>query len=158
MKKVLLFTASALIIFGLSSCGSKKAETLEDLKQKYDGKEFADCDEYIKAANEVIDVFITTVEKATKGDEKAFKDIEGLGAIMVQFGKQEAKLEKECPDKIKAFNEKAKKRMATSYEQLNILMFSKSLGGDFSWDETSEEAPIEGEEVFTDVLKEEVIE
>jgi hypothetical protein len=29
---------------------------------------------------------------------------------MVQFGKQEKKLEKECPDKIKAFNEKAKKK------------------------------------------------
>ena len=93
MKKVLLFAISAVIIFGLTSC-NKKAENLADLKQKYDGKEFADCDEYIKAANEVIDVFIATVEKATKGDEKAFKELEELGAIMVQFGKQEKNLKK----------------------------------------------------------------
>lgn len=146
MKKVLLFAVSALIIFGLSSCGNKKAKNLEELKQKYDGKEFADCDEYIKAANEVVDVFIATVEKATKGDEKAFKELEELGAIMVQFGKQEEKLEKECPDKIKAFNEKAKKRMATSYEQLNILMFSKSLDGNFSWNNEEDLALDETEE------------
>lgn len=94
------------------------------------------------------------------GDENVdLKELEELGAIMVQFGKQEEKLEKECPDKIKAFNEKAKKRMATSYEQLNILMFSNfDLGGDFSCDETDEETPAESKEVLTDVPEEEVVE
>jgi hypothetical protein len=53
---------------------------------------------------------------------------------------------------------KQKKRMATSYEQLNILMFSNfDLGGDFSCDETDEETPAESKEVLTDVPEEEVV-
>ncbi|HOE39771.1 MAG TPA: hypothetical protein PLG05_09715 [Bacteroidales bacterium] len=159
MKKLLLFAVSALIIFGLSSCGSKKAENLADLKKKYDGKEFTDCDKYIEAANEIIDIYIATVEKATKGDENAKKEFEEFNVFIEQFGKQQEKLEKECPDKLKAFDEEMEKKMEPVFPQIMTLMFGNlDLEEDFSWDETNEEAPVEGEEVLTDVPEEEVVE
>jgi len=154
----LLFAVSALIIFGLSSCGGKKAENLADLKKKYDGKEFTDCDKYIEAANEIIDIYIATVEKATKGDENAKKEFEEFDAFMEQFYKQQEKFKNECPEKLEALEEISKK-MEALLPQLMTLMFGEmDLGGDFSCDETDEETPAESKEVLTDVPEEEVVE
>ena len=156
MKKVLLFAISALIIFGLTSC-NKKAENLADLKKKYDGKEFADCDKYIEAAKEIIDIYIATVEKAAKGDENAKKEFEEFDAFMEQFDKQQEKFENECPEKLEALEEISKK-MEALLPQLMTLMFGEmDLGDDFSWDET-EDVDVESEEVLTDVPEEEVVE
>jgi len=157
MKKVLLFAISALIIFGLTSC-NKKAENLADLKKKYDGKEFADCDKYIEAAKEIIDTYIATVEKAAKGDENAKKEFEEFDAFMEQFDKQQEKFENECPEKLEALEEEISKKMEALLPQLMTLMFGEmDLGDDFSWDET-EDVDVESEEVLTDVPEEEVIE
>ncbi|HOD87648.1 MAG: hypothetical protein ACOX0V_07005 [Bacteroidales bacterium] len=157
MKKVLLFAISALIIFGLTSC-NKKAENLADLKKKYDGKEFADCDKYIEAAKEIIDIYIATVEKAAKGDENAKKEFEEFDAFMEQFYKQQEKFENECPEKLEALEEEISKKMEALLPQLMTLMFGEmDLGDDFSWDET-EDVDVESEEVLTDVPEEEVVE
>ena len=156
MKKVLLFAISAVIIFGLTSC-NKKAENLADLKKKYDGKEFADCDKYIEAAKEIIDIYIATVEKAAKGDENAKKEFEEFDAFMEQFYKQQEKFKNECPEKLEALEEISKK-MEALLPQLMTLMFGEmDLGDDFSWDET-EDVDVESEEVLTDVPEEEVVE
>jgi hypothetical protein len=154
MKKVLLFAISALIIFGLTSC-NKKAENLADLKKKYDGKEFADCDKYIEAAKEIIDIYIATVEKAAKGDENAKKEFEEFDAFMEQFYKQQEKFENECPEKLEALEEEISKKMEALLPQLMTLMFGEmDLGDDFSWDE--EEVAVDEE--MTEEVAEEVAE
>ncbi|HOE38162.1 MAG TPA: hypothetical protein PLG05_01630 [Bacteroidales bacterium] len=159
MKRVLLFAVSALIIFGLSSCGGKKAENLADLKKKYDGKEFTDCDKYIEASKEVIDIYIATVEKAAKGDEAAKKEFEEFDAFMEQFGKQQEKFEKECPDKIKAFEEETEKKMEAVFPQILNLVLGDidlsediSLDEDMAWDETEEN--VSGEEEVVEEVTE----
>jgi hypothetical protein len=154
MKKVLLYAISALIIFGLTSC-NKKAENLADLKKKYDGKEFADCDKYIEAAKEIIDIYIATVEKAAKGDENAKKEFEEFDAFMEQFYKQQEKFENECPEKLEALEEEISKKMEALLPQLMTLMFGEmDLGDDFSWDE--EEVAVDEE--MTEEVAEEVAE
>ncbi len=154
MKKVLLFAISALIIFGLTSC-NKKAENLADLKKKYDGKEFADCDKYIEAAKEIIDIYIATVEKAAKGDENAKKEFEEFDAFMEQFYKQQEKFENECPEKLEALEEEISKKMEALLPQLMTLMFGEmDLGDDFSWDE--EEVAVDEE--MTEEVAEEIAE
>ena len=158
MKKVLLFAISAVIILGLSSCGNKKAENFADIKAKYEGKEFADCDKYIEAAKEIIDIYIATVEKAEKGDENAKKEFEEFDAFMEQFYKQQEKFKNECPEKLEALEEEISKKMEALLPQLMTLMFGEmDLGDDFSWDET-EDVDVESEEVLTDVPEEEVVE
>lgn len=158
MKKVLLFAISAVIIFGLTSC-NKKAENLADLKKKYDGKEFADCDKYIEAAKEIIDIYIATVEKAAKGDENAKKEFEEFDAFMERFDKQQEKFENECPEKLEALEEEISKKMEALLPQLMTLMFGEmDLGDDFSWDEEEVAVDEEMTEEVAEEVAEEVVE
>ena len=159
MKKVLLFAISAVIILGLSSCGNKKAENFADIKAKYEGKEFADCDKYIEAAKEIIDIYIATVEKAEKGDENAKKEFEEFDAFMEQFYKQQEKFENECPEKLEALEEEISKKMEALLPQLMTLMFGEmDLGDDFSWDEEEVAVDEEMTEEVAEEVAEEVVE
>ncbi|MCK9498888.1 MAG: hypothetical protein M0Q45_05215 [Bacteroidales bacterium] len=110
MKKVLLFAVSALIIFGLSSC-DKKAKNLDDLKKKYDKKEFKDCDEFLVASQEMMDVYFATIEKAADGDENAKTDFEGIEEFLGQFDEQHEKFAEECPEKFEEFEKKLESKM-----------------------------------------------
>lgn len=153
MKKVLLFAASALILFGVFSCGDKKATNLEELKKKYDGKEFKDCDEFIAAAEEMFDVYFATVDKAVEGDEKAKTDMEDFEKFMEDFEDQAEKFEEECPDKFKAFEEKFEKKMEEYMPKIMKLYGLDDLYeemDDAEWEEEWEE----GTEVVEDVTNE----
>ena len=94
-----VYAISGLIMLSMFSCGNKKATTLEELKKKYDGKEFKNCDKFIEAANEMMEVYFATVDKAVEGDEQAKKDVEAFDDFMQDFESQAEKFEKECPDK-----------------------------------------------------------
>ena len=121
MKKVLLFAISAVIILGLSSCGNKKAENFADIKAKYEGKTFANCDEYIEASTEIIDVYIATVKKAAEGDEAAKKEFEEFTTFMENFDGDEAKFQAECPEKLEAFEKEVGKKAVF----LNMTLFGE---------------------------------
>lgn len=111
MKKVLLFAVSALILFSVFSCGDKKATNIEELKKKYDGKEFKNCDEYLAAAEEMFDVYFATIDKAIDGDEAAKKEIDEFEKFMDNFYGPADKFAKECPEKFEAFEAKFEKKM-----------------------------------------------
>lgn len=111
MKKVLLFAISGLVMLSLFSCGNKKATNLEELKKKYDGKEFKNCDKFIEAANEMMEVYFATVDKAVEGDEQAKKDVEAFDGFMQDFESQAEKFKEECPDKYKEFEDSFEKKM-----------------------------------------------
>lgn len=121
MKKVLLYVVSGLILLSVFSCGNKKATNLEELKKKYDGKEFKDCDKFIEAANEMMDVFYATIDKAAGGDEKAKKEVEEFGKFMEGFYKQDEKFKEECPDKFKTFEDAQEKKMEEYMDKIMKL-------------------------------------
>ena len=155
MKKVLLFAISAVIILGLSSCGNKKAENFADIKAKYEGKTFANCDEYIEASTEIIDVYIATIKKAAEGDEAAKKEFEEFTTFMENFDGDEAKFQAECPEKLEAFEKEVEKKMEAVFPQLMTLVLGDmDLGEDISWDE--EEVAVDEE--MTEEVAEEVVE
>jgi hypothetical protein len=142
MKKALLFVVSAVIMFSVFSCSEKKATNLEELKKKYDGKEFKDCDAFIAAAEEMIEVYFATIDKAVEGDEKAKKDVEDFEKFMEDFEDQSEKFEEECPDKFKAFEEKFEKKMEEYMPKIMKLygledMFEEMEGED--WTDVEEE-------------------
>jgi hypothetical protein len=142
MKKVLLYVVSGLILLSVFSCGDKKATNLEELKKKYEGKEFKDCDKFIEAANEMMDVFYATIDKAAEGDEKAKKDIEEFGKFMDGFDKQAEKFEEECPDKFKAFEEAQEKKMEEYMDKI-LKMYAE----DFDMEDMEEGMEEEWENV-----------
>lgn len=145
MKKVLLFAASALILFGVFSCGDKKATTLEELKKKYDGKEFKDCDEFIAAAEEMIDVYFATIDKAVNGDENAKKELDEFDKFMDNIKDESEKFEDECPDKFKAFEDKFDAKMKEYmpkiiklYEQIEFDENMENIDWEEEWEEGTE--------------------
>ncbi|MDD4149420.1 MAG: hypothetical protein PHE33_05270 [Bacteroidales bacterium] len=122
MKKTVIFLLSALLIFTIFSCGSDKpAENLTDLKAKYKDKEFKDCDEFIVAAEEMMEVYFKTIDKASEGDEAAKKDIEAFEAFLDNWGNDAEKFEKECPEKFEKFEEKFETKMEPYMDKLMKL-------------------------------------
>ena len=109
-----LFLALSISI-AVVSCGNKKdkeetkkAENLADLKTKYDGKQFKDCDEYFAAADEMLDVMVATVKKADAGDEKAKAEFKDLVSFLGQFeteGEKFKEFEKKSDEKAKPIEE-----------------------------------------------------
>lgn len=143
MKKILLFTFSTLILFSTFSCAAKKATNLQELKKKYDGIEFKSCDEFISAYEELSDVYFATIDRAVKGNKKAKNEMIGLDALMINFNEQSIKFEKECPDKLKAFDEEFMKKMDIYMDRI-LDLFGENQGendemevGD--WDQEWEE-------------------
>ena len=136
MKKILVYVITGIIALSMVSCGAKKAETLEDLKAKYDGKTFKNCDDFLAAGEEIIDVFVLIIDKAAEGDEKAMEEIEAMEAFMGQFDEQAEKFEEECPEKFEAFQKTMEEKMEAAMEKLFSLMFGDmDFGADMDWDE-----------------------
>lgn len=146
----MLFAVSALIIFGVSSC-DKKAKNLDDLKKKYEGKEFKNCDDFEKAFNEIFDVYFATIDKAAEGNEDAKKELENFDAFLGTLDKANTDFEKDCPEKAKELQETMEKKME---EYLPKLMKAYGLDGlfdnadeDYDWDLEEEDTLDLAEEV-----------
>ncbi len=157
MKKVLVYVIAAVLAFGLLSCNGKqeKAENLEDLKKKYEGKEFKNCDDFIEAAEEMIDVFIAIIDRAADGDEGALEEIDAMEEFMNQFEKQAEKFEEECPEKYLEFENRAEEKMAESLDKLmDILLGGMDWDMDWEYDEDFEwDEDIDMEEEAVEYLK-----
>jgi hypothetical protein len=128
-----------------SHCGDKKATTLEELKKKYDGKEFKDCDEFIAAAEEMIDVYFATIDKAVNGDENAKKELDEFDKFMDNIKDESEKFEDECPDKFKAFEDKFDAKMKEYmpkiiklYEQIEFDENMENIDWEEEWEEGTE--------------------
>ncbi len=126
-KKIITIIISASILFALSSCNTRdqKIETIEDLNKHYDGVEFKNCDEFLTAADNIIDFFVITVEKASNGDQKALEDIESIDTFMGQFDEQSKKFEDECPEKFLEFQKQAEVKMEKAMQELMDILFGQ---------------------------------
>ena len=119
MKKTVIFLLSAVFMLTLFSCGSDKpAENLADLQKKYKDKEFKNCDEFIVAYEEAMDIYFALLDKDAKGDETVLKDIEGFDAFLTNWAKDAEKFEKECPEKMEKLDESIDKRMDAYFDEL----------------------------------------
>ena len=110
MKKLIVINLIIIGIFVIVSCNNKttekekeentkKASNLTELKTKYSNKKFKDCDEFLEAGTEMIDVYIETINKAYEGDEDAKVDLDRFDTFMNQYDKMAEEFAKECPEK-----------------------------------------------------------
>ena len=140
MKKIVFYLFAVVITLSIISCGAdKKATNFDELKAKYDGKEFKNCDEMIKFGEEYIDVLIATIDKAAEGDEKALADIESMDEFFSQFDAKQKELEEECPEQFEEFGKKAEEKLAPSMDKLMEILFGNmdwdDYEDDFDWDD-----------------------
>lgn len=136
MKKIAYLFIAFALVFAVVSCGNKdekkdkneteevaKAKDFDELVKKYDGVEFKNCDEFIAAADEMLDVFVITIKEAYDGDEKAEANFMKLTEFMEQFDEQAQEFEEECPEKMAEFDKKAEEKFEPIMSQLMEISF-----------------------------------
>lgn len=116
----------------------EKAETLEQLKEKYGNYKFQDCDELIIAGDEMIDVYIETVDRAYNGDSLAKKDLDRFDSFMNQYDATALKLSPECPDRFEEWADKTEERISTVYSKIDKIYRSDFAVETFQYDEELE--------------------
>jgi len=163
MKKLTSFMFCGIILITLFSCNnnkkteqttkSRQAENLADLQEKYNDKEFKDCDEFLAAGDEIIDVYIKRVNEAYDGDEKAKEDVEEFEMLMQKFDKQADKFSVECPEKFEKWAEKTDKRVAEITEKLVVIFYDEYQGLEWNDQELEEELQKQLDELNEDLKK-----
>ena len=147
MKKLLYFSSLIVVISLAYSCGGKKddsantkkaaikpAEDLGDLIERYDGKKFATCDEFIAAGDEIIDVYVKRINQAYEGDENAKIDVLEFELLLNKFDEQAIELSKTCPEKFEEWAERSDVKVAAVNEKLVAIFTDAELP---DWDEDS---------------------
>lgn len=162
MKKIFYLLIISIITFTILSCDNKKteqkletkpAENLEELNEKYSKKDFKDCDEFLAAGDEIIDVYIKRVNQAYKGDAKAKEDVENFEKLMNDFDKQADKFSLECPEKFDKWAEKTDKRVAEITEKLIVIFYDEYEGLEWNDEELEKELQKQLDDLNEDLKK-----
>ncbi len=163
MKKLSYLILCVIMIISVFSCQnnkkteqttkSKPAETLEELNDKYSGKEFKDCDEFLAAGDEIIDVYIKRVNEAYNGNEKAKQDVEDFETLMHEFDKKADKFSLDCPEKFDKWAEKTDKRVAEITEKLIVIFYDEYQGLEWDDEELEKELQKQLDELNEDLKK-----
>lgn len=95
-----------------------KARNFTELFDKYDKKDFKDCESFMKGMDEMMDVYLETIDKAYNGDETAKKELEKFDKFFTQFDTQADKFSVECPELFDKWAEKNDKRIAEATDKL----------------------------------------
>lgn len=162
MKKFNAFLIICLVTGLVISCNNDKkaevkkekpAENLQELIKKFDGKEFKDCDEFLAAGDEMIDVYIKTVNKAYDGDEKAKEDLQEFDQLMNKFDSQAEKFSVDCPEKFEKWAEATDKRVAEVTDKLLVIFYDEYEGVEWDEEEIQKELDKQLEDLNQDLKK-----
>jgi hypothetical protein len=142
MKRIFPVIILSVIIVTVFSCKNKSeekkvedkpAQNLAELTTKYSEMKFADCDEFLAAGDEIIDVYIKTVDKAYNGDAQAKVDLEEFEIFMAGFDEKAEKFSEECPEKFDDWALKTDQRVAAVTDKLVKIFYNEYEG--LEWDE-----------------------
>ncbi|MDD3687145.1 MAG: hypothetical protein PHE56_10315 [Bacteroidales bacterium] len=142
MKKAFPVLIISVLIITVFSCKNKTedkkvedkpAQNLTELTTKYSEMKFANCDEFLAAGDEIIDVYIKTVDKAYNGDAQAKVDLEEFEIFMAGFDEKAEKFSEECPEKFDDWALKTDQRVAAVTDKLVKIFYNEYEG--LQWDE-----------------------
>ncbi|MDR2010740.1 MAG: hypothetical protein LBQ22_09690 [Bacteroidales bacterium] len=131
--KIKYFVLFLTIILFLYSCSDKKksntdteeiteATELEDLLIKYKELEVKNCEELFAVGNEMIDVYIKTINRAYEGNERAKSDLLDFDIFTNKFDIEAAKISADCPEEFKSWAESIEKKMEKEKEKLMEIL------------------------------------
>jgi len=146
MKKVMIYGMMSLYLFCFIACDSKDkpAANLEDLKEKYSGKEFENCEEYFTAIEEMMSVYIDAVENAEVDDEASKMKIDDISSFISSFDNQSEEFKKECPIEYEIIVDKYSKKIKKNYDKINAIYGLDEIEDEFEMiDEELQEALME---------------
>ncbi|MDR2010742.1 MAG: hypothetical protein LBQ22_09700 [Bacteroidales bacterium] len=112
IKFIVFFIFSAIIF----SCGPQKSQ-FEKLKDKYENKNFSDCKSYIKALNEVTDIFLDELEKLVMEEEHNFYEV---GKLFDEIYSQAILFESECPEMFENYDQRIISEFEERFPQKDI--------------------------------------
>ncbi|MDD2385507.1 MAG: hypothetical protein PHP52_01860 [Bacteroidales bacterium] len=149
MKTYLKYFAFLLLVSIAFSCNNKKkeeskkqiiekAETLKQLKEKYGNYKFKNCDDLLEAGDEIMDVYIETVNRAYKGDSLAKKDLDRFDTFMSQYDAIALTLSSECPERFEEWAAKTEDRISQIYPKIDKIYRSDFETESFQYDEELE--------------------
>ncbi|MDD2635583.1 MAG: hypothetical protein PHW82_08810 [Bacteroidales bacterium] len=148
--KIYLKWFSLFLLFSIMlSCNNKKAkvsekqilekaETLKDLREKYGNYKFEDCDALIQAGDEIINVYIATINRAYEGDSLAKKDLDRFDTFMSQYDAMALEVSTECPDRFEEWAAKTEERIAQIYPKIDEIYRSDFDTDIYQYDEELE--------------------
>ncbi|PLX06244.1 MAG: hypothetical protein C0596_17370 [Marinilabiliales bacterium] len=131
------------------SCNNKTAEStdnsnveeatnLEELKEKYGNHEFADCDEFLAAGDEMIDVYLATIDRAYEGDSAAKRDLDRFDTFMNRYDALAEEFATECPEQFEDWAEKTDIRVSEASDKLFEIYMLDYSDDVFEYDEELE--------------------
>ncbi len=136
MKKAFTYITIVVIVTSvLVSCNNKnkkskeeneivEAKSLKDLKEKYSNYKFENCDEFLAAGDEMLNVYVKTIDKAMNGDSLAKKDLDRFDTFMNQFDILADKFATECPDQFEEWAKKKEILISEAADKLFIIYSS----------------------------------
>lgn len=124
MKRVIYVILCAFVVT-LVSC-SKKAENVQDLQAKYKDKSFSTCETYFASYEEILNVYLATIDKAVAGDEKAMSDIEEFEPFFSSLTENSEKIAVECPEKLDEFNKVVEQKLQEYFPKLMQIAEQKN--------------------------------
>ncbi|MDL2290196.1 hypothetical protein LJB95_02195 [Paludibacteraceae bacterium OttesenSCG-928-F17] len=133
MKKI-IYVLICVLAVSFASC-NKKAENVQDLKAKYEGKSFDDCKKFFPAYQEIMDVYFATIDRAYEGDESAFAEIEGFEPFFSTLSEDTEKIAVECPEKFAEFNKNLETTMQSYFPKLMEIVSRNMNFDDINMDE-----------------------
>lgn len=98
------------------------ATTLDELKNKYNEAVFTNCDELIKAGDEIVDVYIATIEKAYNGDMKSRNDLDDFEEFKTRIDKYIDTLSVDCMEELDVWQQKTDERISEYRDKLNSII------------------------------------
>lgn len=137
MKEVLICGIMSLILLGFIACDSKDkpkdspVENLEDLKEKYSDKEFANCDEFFAATEEMMTVYIDAIENAEVDDEDSKEKIDEISVFISEFEKPSLEFKRECPEKYNEMITRYSNDFEKYYDKINAIYGLDELAEEF---------------------------
>lgn len=129
MKKIPTSIIVILLLSIVLSCNNDEAKktkqkriaeatNLKELKEKYTNYEFEDCDEFLAAGDEMIEVYIETINKAYDGDSLAKKDLDRFDTFLNQYDALAVEFSKECPEQFEVWADKTDILVSEASEKL----------------------------------------
>ncbi len=119
MKNFLVVLLSAVLVLSLFSCGGDaKTGSADILKEKSDGKELIDCEEFIPVAEEMADMYFDLIEQYFDGDEAAEVELKEYLTFMSSFEDDFEEFADECPEKFKKLKAENDERLLKIREEI----------------------------------------
>ncbi len=124
IKKIALILLTLILISGCAP--EEKKQGFDDLIDRYKGKPFDNCGDFVHASEELAEMILTCIDKALSGNKEKVAEMhdffENEGDFILFMSKEHERLSGDCPLMIKEFEEKYDQLLDEKIQELVMYM------------------------------------